>query len=269
MHDTAEGQAASKGTPFTNVLNFLASLAAIAGVLYALGLVLFIFQLWTTFGTSFSTALFAASIVSQVVIVGQGLRVVWVEPLLSVALFGFTILSLLTVPERHNQRTRQAILRSASSQTRSKSSLTLGPIVVLDRRVFFWLAIVFFVFFAGPLSYYIYIGNWRSVAQAFVRIIIAISAPLAFYYDISRGRNLLWRLLTPVFILYFGLAFSALVGAQLDTPPLPTIQLYINGQLQQGRLVAHQDGYWYLFTEPDNQLKAISDSSVENTIFAP
>lgn len=97
--------------------------AALALPLYAVGFIVLIAQMYGTNGSSFSTTLYAASLVPNRVVVGQGMRVLWAE---WAYILPFLLLTVSTAwhynrPLRDNDLTLAAIVgRNSKAWTRDR-----------------------------------------------------------------------------------------------------------------------------------------------------
>ncbi len=233
--------------------------AAIAVPLYAVGYIGLAAQIATSYTGDFSTAFYAASLVPNKVIVGQGLRAFWTEPILS-------IIFLL------------GVLYQAHSNQRPVSNTGFYRAIVFqgDWRKYkalpLWIGrLVFLIVLLAPVLALVDIlrtGNtihWASAIHAVTVIGVG--------YVIQKGRESrvprITYYLASILLLYIGMIVFLIFVADLEEPPLPQVELQrASSEVKvTGRLVAHSDGYWHVLIT--GKLVAVKDDTVGTATLSP
>lgn len=244
-----------------NLINTLTTVAGLAGIFYAVGLVVFILQLLVTFELDFATALHAASLVSQIVILGQGLRVLVIPTFLFTAVLLPAFLFYAS-PKRVRKMFEEAEQKDGTNKKVPKSRF-----FTFATKILFPISFIVFVLF--PIGIALFQGNWRQLISLIIYLIVGVVIGLVLLFTAEQGHSLRRRSFVSFSILLVGSFIAAFVSGQLAQPPLPPVQIQSQGQQIQGTLLVHTDGYWYVFTNPSKALQVIPDGIAENIILSP
>jgi hypothetical protein len=234
-------------------------------LLYPIGILVLSLQLWNSYAYTYSDALFAASLAPIAIAVVRifsflvwGFIAMGIVQQIAAAIaiprdqkdFENNIAPLLPEPKRDEIVKRQQ--RSHKNQ----------------RRLYFLSA---FLMVSAPCALHLIpLTSWRTwvLYAAFVSLsctggiatgVLGLNTGTASYPGIyGNGKATL--------VAYaFGIvAGFALAGTSI--PSLPLVALDTSTGTQKGRLLAHKEGYWYLF-DTQKRLRAVSDADADNVKF--
>ncbi len=236
---------------------WLASLVAIGGPLYALGLFVLSLQLRETYRMDWGAAWYAASLVSREVIVAVGIVQVqrgWPLLLISVVLamyFAVDIRRRIAALDRPGNTARgwRRWLRIAWQIL--VGLLLAGLIALLGWLAYLsgsWPLVALYLF---QLALGIVIGSLAALAAAYKRSIVAIAAGLFGTFCLA-------------------LLITATMNADLGQPPLPSVELLLKeGVTARGALISHSGGYWHVLTVPGGTLVAYKDDEAKSVTIQP
>lgn len=250
--DTAQDSETRAAITLSTIGTWLSLAAAVTLPLYAVGYVALAAQIAAAHTADFSTAFYAASLVPDKVILGQGLRAFWTEPLL-------VLTFLISVVVWNTDRRPlpfdfvRAALTGFERQHYKRRSLWRFRIGL---AAFVALLILPEVFLGGPSV---------SLAPSVTGFLLG--------YVIVWGRQLgfprISYHLAAIMLIAVGMIAHLVLLADLEEPPLPQVVLQRDGGAASvsGRLVAHSHGYWHVLT--GNQLLSVRDADVTTAATSP
>ena len=263
----------------------LVLLALIPATMYPLGLLILALQLGHTYSQSISTAFGSALLVSKPEVLVVGVDSIFASivatPLgvVTAALVALDAIFVLGMLELRNRRFRA--LRppyssisygevASSVQTRRRYEMISAsiPRSIRDlgrhRLSVFALYIIFMI--VGEL--YIAFTKRDHLTMEYVSQLILIPPYFMFLvttHVLLMIRRLKNKLVGVLCLVIFGfVAVTAILQAAPLSPDLSRVIVdRPDGSAAAGRLLAHSDGYWYVFNS-DGDLNAIRDDSVEH-----
>lgn len=258
MSTTQETEARAALT-LSSIGTVVSIVATLTVPLYAVGFVALAAQIAATYTGDFSAALYAASLVPDKVIVGQGLRAFWIAPYTA----GSFVISVLLLARLYQRPVGaipvlKAVLFLGDWRTYSTRPLLLARVFYLSVALLFAVLVQGFVM-RGDKSL------WYVLSLVFVVIVVSqiirrgreTGAPRVSYY------------LPSILIGYAGMIAQLLFVTSLAEPPLPHVALQpaTNQAAISGRLVTHSDGYWHVLTT--DRLVAVRDADVRTATLSP
>lgn len=284
--DYEEGVDGTKGEHRGRPLQFadVASLVAVVSVItYSVGLFVFWYPISATYTGDFASAWYATSLVPRNVVVGHGVRQVFL-PYLAIMLVlagNFVVwFYISTSPYIKNKPILQGIIYNACFYLSIIGLLYCGlryyDLAASSPPWTTWLfAAIMVAIFVLTILTVVLIRSlrpgrdqeeqaWKSITEAST---FGESLRM-FYQDLQAHSRYYIALVAWLFVGYFGIVLGITV---LDTKP-PLSKVEISGQRPaQGQLLSHADGFWYIFEQQkdkqgDKQVKlvAIPDAKVED-----
>ncbi len=264
---------------------WLSLLAALAIPLYSLGLIELTAQIAFTYELDYSTAWYAASLVPDKVVLGQGLRVVIAQPVYFATILVSLVTSIRSY-QRSAERWQEIRLEAAKISGVAEQLKAAGPDEELERQLrasldrvdelaeesrqsrmprWFrkWFAPLFLVLWLVSFVLAFIGRQWSFVVPTLTTL--GASGLLLFVADVFARRRIPFRWTLPVTFLvaYAGAAIVAAVSAGLSEPPLPAVKIDAQPP-RQGQLITHTDGYWHILTR--GALVAVPDSGVGSVV---
>jgi hypothetical protein len=256
---------AGRGSTATRIVEIAVAYLTIIGFLfYPIGLLVLTLQLWNAYPYSFSDALFAASLVPIALSAGR---------ILDFLLWGFIAMGIA-----------QAIAAAiARRRVQEHFAANIAPKLAAAEREDllqeeeFWkvqrvenLLIILMSLIAPYLLQLVLFDSWRTWLLYITFVILtciggaAAGLLLRFTGDSPYGSLIgNWRALLVSFVFAI-LAGIALTGTSL--PSLPVVAYEANSTQEEGQLLAHREGYWYIF-DMRGTLKAIPNDHVGDVKF--
>lgn len=238
-------------------------LTAIGFLFYPIGMLVFALQLWNAYSYSLSDSLFAVSVVP---ITAAATRV-----------FDFLLWAFLAMGAAQQigsliawRRQREALVESLEPLPAAEKEQLLDHRDRSDKSFRRMSGISCILLLTAPFALQLILfDSWRTWVLYIVFLVLCclggVAAGLvALLLDkepfISLGGN--WR---ATLVAYgFGiLAGIAITGTSV--PSLPLVELE-SATLKEGRLLAHKEGYWYVFNS-EGTLKAVSDEEADDVTF--
>lgn len=244
------------------VLGSVAGLvAAVAALMYGLGLLALWISIYRTNTHDFGTAWYAASLVPNTVVAGLGVGQVLAPPTLAiVGTIGIYV--LLVGAAVAFTRTGQhgiALIRLVRLVPWISPLFIFLLVYVATHRL-----LVSLLLSLGSLLCYSVV--WHYAMRAMEEFLVSTGDSRET--DTTNGREIgsyFWR---PEywFVVFFITNIALILGAAILAtlfvePPLPTVEITATGETR-GTLLAHTDGFWYVFDQ-DGELISIPDAQVE------
>lgn len=269
----------SAGLSFTGIFPFLSGLGVIVGLLYSLGLTVLSLRINERVH-NFSTAWYAASLVPNKVVLGQGVKLFF-TPLVLPALVFLVIGMWMTLtraragqhakeePATTNFWTRLTRPMEARFQLQDSAEelsyiaalwkyfyTTIFSVEILILIIYYLMGMLLSIAFV-----YVVQGHLRLIhfmmTDPYGFLVIQLAAMLSVisifviaYIDSRRRVHRFWRLLKVLFVVYL---FAIVLGAveyryTMDLPlPKVTVETTIPGQpVIDGRLLTYVQPYWYI-----------------------
>lgn len=236
------------------IVESVALIAAVPAALYALGLAALWVQISTTYTQDFAVAWYAASLVPNTMVLGQGIHVFWEE------LLWLIVLALVTyTPVRRSFSHRPG---TPAMSSRAKKTM-IGILIAILFTMY--LLITFVELPEDPVGTF----PLFRVASFACGTASALLAALVLVWNAERGTPLHTRILVMLAILYMGAFGIGIFDSALDEPPLPSVTLNAAGTDNiEGQLLVHAEGYWHILTRegsvvsvPDNEARLVKASS--------
>ncbi len=267
---------------------WLSLLAALAIPVYSLGLIALTAQIAFTYSLDYSTAWYAASLVPNKVVLGQGLRVVVVQPWYFLIILPSTVHNMWGV-YRSSGRLVEARMEVAkiagvreqldarghddelgrqmqASLDRLKEMVEESPRSRMPQGLIKWVGLLVVVMLLALMVLALVARDWSTTAGLLTTFVT--TGTFLYVGTVFARRRIPFRWALPIafLVVYAGAVLIAAVSAGLSEPPLPLVKISAQPP-RQGQLLTHADGYWHILTE--GSLVVVPDCGVTFVTVTP
>jgi hypothetical protein len=240
----------------------LAAFTGAVGLLTLLAVIIFCAQLWWAYRLDFDTIWYAAMLLPPKNLLGQGLRVLWFNPLMILAIPWLLYTVTRPIPPAY-----LAELTALPDNEVPPSSFwqTLRPMKRREKLSLSVMLAVALLALLFPLGYG-FQGDWLRALGEFLRtallLLCGLGAGLVLLFIMLRaalrGHSTLRKIALSLLVFYALGAVTVLVEGHLSRPPLPPITINVdNGPQISGRLLTQSGDYWYVLVEPRGPIRPV------------
>jgi hypothetical protein len=254
--------------------DYSALIAIVAAAIYVLGLFSLLVPIMNAYEGGFTSAWYAVSLVPRNLIAGQGLRQLVFGPIMYFVAFfvAFAITTAIIIfwpPSAAQEETEEI------GRTRPRDLIEfLLKFITVTLSVLVTTASALSAI-EDLLSAAVSLVP-REISAASASVVLALATPIlvgtavGVYVGRNRGTDVGLRgaifihhsvrapILTGLVVAFL----AAYVIAGFREPPLPTVHISWDKGSTRGELLAHADGFWYVYND-ENRLEAIPDDKVD------
>ncbi len=256
----AEEKQESSKQSFANLIDLISAITAVAGFLYTCGILLLSVQIHLTYQLPFAATWYAATMVPQQIVFGQGLQAILYSPVtfLVVIIFGIVL-------------SRREFLQGDPTEDQDgsflskKYSIPNGFYQFLMKYALIWILL----FSVIPAQEALRLGSLQPLQMLvpfIARFMVAGLTMIGFIIVTTQSRkhNLSFPVVVAIIFSlgYANMFLSAALHGDLNEPPLTSIEIKKDNTIVRGRLLAHEGDYWHVI-ENTGTIVAISNDNAK------